>query len=346
MSTSAAKSAPKRPTITDVARACNVSKTTVSRALNFPPDKCPLNEETRRRVVAKAEEIGYRPNWLAQSLSRQRTHLIGLLYAQALPPVSGHHAAVLRVLVSELQPKGYQLVFASAEGPVKDWGHLLRDRILDACLVLDSMPANLSDVITDSGIPSVVLNVRTNLPCPHVLMDDQGGAMQLTRHLLEQGHRRIAYYDDPESTPHASVGDRQAGYLAAMRAAGLAPACQVMCMPLERVPDQIRGNPEAPTAIVTYQHQQAIRLLRLLWQAGVHVPRDLSVATFNDVYPVDCFIPTLTTVRMPAEQMGRLAADLLLQQIESPEARMPGAVVLPEEVIVRESTAAPRTAST
>jgi LacI family transcriptional regulator len=259
-----------------------------------------------------------------------------------MPPISRHNETVVRALTEELQPKGYQLLFAPAGGPVEDWSHLLLDRILDACVVVDFLPKKLPEVLKATETPAVFVNLRTDIPAPHIVVDDRDGAVQLTRHLLDLGHRRIAYYDAPDTWPHPSVAERQAGYLQAMRDAGLENMCRVMCLPMAQMPEEIKAMREPPTAIIAYHQVLAIRLVRLLWQAGLRVPQDISMATFNDAFPSEDVIPSLTTVRLPVAEMGKMAADLLVQQIESAEAASPQMIVLPvKQVVVRESTARP-----
>jgi DNA-binding LacI/PurR family transcriptional regulator len=98
---------------------------------------------------------------------------------------------------------------------------------------------------------------------------------------------------------------------------------------------------DRPTAVITYTHQAAISLLRLLWEAGVNVPRDISVATFSNSYPVAETIPPLTVMALPTEEMGRMAAEMVLEQIQSAGAAPPRRAVLKETLIVRKSTAPP-----
>jgi LacI family transcriptional regulator len=136
-----------------------------------------------------------------------------------------------------------------------------------------------------------------------------------------------------------------------MRSAGLEPLPRVAAMD-PAFPDAVR-RPDGPTALITFQHRIAVNLLEVLWRRGIRVPQDLSIATFNNAFPVEHTIPPLTVVSLPTREMGRRAAEMLLERIERPgraasaeEVEPPAAadVLLEEELIVRESTAPPRTA--
>jgi LacI family transcriptional regulator len=187
-----------------------------------------------------------------------------------------------------------------------------------------------------------LVNADTDLPMPIVLVDDYDGALQNARHLLDLGHERITLLLG-QQPPHYSVTQRQDGYAAAMRDAGLSGQISVVSDSSEEF---VRGFVAAdratrPTAVIVYTHYMAGHLLRLLWEVGLSVPRDLSIATFTNAFPVEDVIPPLTTIALPTEEMGRSAANMVLEQIDTKGEAPVRRVVLKETLIVRKSTAPP-----
>jgi DNA-binding LacI/PurR family transcriptional regulator len=160
------------------------------------------------------------------------------------------------------------------------------------------------------------------------------------QHFLSLGHERVIYYAGPNPPPHKSVQIRHETYEQCMRESGLIVE-KPFVGPADRFVEQIIKNPNPPTAVLVFDHWGAVKLLQELWRKGIRVPDDISVATFNDTYPVTEVIPPLTTVSLPADQMAANAVRLLLERIEHPD--IPAqTVMLEESLVVRESTASPR----
>jgi LacI family transcriptional regulator len=153
------------------------------------------------------------------------------------------------------------------------------------------------------------------------------------------GHRRIDFLLG-QQPPHYSVTQRQDGYVAVMRDAGLEHHARVLTCSADEYVQSLLSDSPAPTAVIVYTHYLAISLLQKLWERGLSVPEDLSVATFCNAFPVEDVIPPLTTAALPTEQMGRMAAEMVLEQIDSEGAAPKRRVVLKETLIVRKSTAA------
>jgi LacI family transcriptional regulator len=172
-----------------------------------------------------------------------------------------------------------------------------------------------------------------------ILLDQRmDGALQNTRHLLSLGHRNIAFLIGPQP-PHYSVHQRQDGYQAAMRDAGADKYIRVINSTPDEFVRQFRDDPNRPTGVVVYTHYMAVNLLRVLWEQGLGVPKDLSVVTFTNAFPVEDVIPPLTTIALPTEEMGRAAAKMVLDQIETGGPPPKRRLVLKETLIVRKSTA-------
>jgi len=333
-----------RPTIMDVARRCGLSKTTVSIILNESPASSRVPPETQQRVRDAARQLGYRPNWRARALASRRTHMIGVLYTPPMPLiVRGNYEGIMAGIHEVLHKNNYHVLFVPLGHNPADWGKILLDQRMDGALVLSRLRGPLASIIEQARLPVTLVNADApDHHLPTVVVDDYDGAAQSTRHLVGLGHRRVSFLLG-QQPPHYSVTQRQDGYHAVMRDNGLADHLQVLtCTPEEFANNLLSLPPlERPTAVLVYTHYMAIKLLQLLWERQIAVPRDLSVATFSNAYPVEDVIPPLTTVALPTEQMGRAAAELVLEQIRTDGTAPPRRVVLKENLIVRKSTAPP-----
>ncbi|MBN1675011.1 MAG: LacI family DNA-binding transcriptional regulator [Kiritimatiellae bacterium] len=332
----------RRVILQDIADRCGVSRATVSLALHRPSEHNPVAAHTRERVLRAAHELGYQRSWLGQALRNRRTHIVGWVAAGAIPLTCGVAGAMSKALAWRLWKKRYQLMIVAVTPWDKTWHHVLLDQRFDGCVVVDHLSPQVYDLLKAVRLPVVFLNLKTDLPFVHVLADDRDGAVQATRHLLNLGHRAIVYYCKREEEAHYSQPLREAGYTAAMREAGLGARVRAIKGEVSLLLDAIRAEREPVTAVLTWSHREAIPLLRTLAQAGVGVPRDVSLLSFNDVYPTAELLPALTVMEVPSAPMGRAAADALLECIEAEAPVEPRTIVLPESLIVRESTAPPR----
>jgi LacI family transcriptional regulator len=332
-----------RPTITDVAKKSGVSKTTVSVILNKSPASERVSRETQDRVRLVAEQLGYRPNWRARALSNQRTHTIGVLYTPPMPiVVRGNYEGIMIGINEVLHARGYHLLFVPLSKDPDEWGPVLLDQRMDGCLILSRMRDPLLALLKKGRLPATLVNAHPTYNLPAVIADDCEGARESTRHLLSLGHRDIVFLlsNQPQ---HYSIAQRQQGYAEVMCEAGYGHHVRVFGGPLEEFVGWLKQATPRPTAVVVYTHFLAVKLLQVLWEAGLHVPDDLSVTTFSNAYPVEDTIPPLTAIALPTEQMGRTAAELLIEQIETNSAAPPRCVVLKEHLVARRSTAALRT---
>ena len=333
----------KRPTIMDVARKCGLSKTTVSVILNQTPAATRVPEETHKRVIEAAGLLGYQPNWRARALASRKTHTIGVLYAPPMPLiVRGNYEGIMAGINEVLHARHYHMMYVPLGENVEEWGRLLLDQRMDGVLVLSRLREPLAEIITQARLCAALVNADTDLHLPTVIVDDYDGALQNTRHLIELGHQRITFLLG-QQPPHYSVRQRQDGYTGAMRDAGLSDHVRVISSSAQDFVGAFVSSPrgERPTAVVVYTHYMAVHLLRVLWEAGLSVPRDLSVVTFTNAFPVDDVIPPLTTIALPTEEMGRTAAQMVLEQIDTRGEAPKRRAVLKEQLVVRKSTAPP-----
>jgi LacI family transcriptional regulator len=330
-----------RPTIADVARACGVSKTTVSVILNnsLASSSARVSADTEQRVRDAAAKLGYLPSWRGRALSNQRTRMIGVLYAPPMPlVVRGNYEGIMAGINEILHKQGYHMLFVPLDEDPKAWGEVLLDQRMDGCVVLSRLREPLAALLKQGRLPCALVNADSDYPVPQVIADEYDGAQQSVRHLAELGHRKIAMLFG-NAPPHFSVTQRQRGYSDAMRDAGLSKQIQIIEGPLEDFVKLMHSDLR-PTAVIVYMHFFAMKLIRMLWESGIKVPEQLSVSTFNNASPIEDFIPPLTTMALPTEEMGRVAAQMVLEQIETSGKAPPRRAVLKEQLIVRKSTMA------
>jgi DNA-binding LacI/PurR family transcriptional regulator len=337
----------RRATIGDVASSCGLSKTTVSKVMNVPPEELDVPAATRQRVLEAAERLGYRPSWRARAFASRRTHTIGLIHRDPIPMFRGDFwYDIVFGLTAGFDHAGYDAQLVSASAQRTRWRDMLMDERLDGCVVMHELTAHVAEALVQARLPVVLLNAEGTGAWTRVVPDDHDGARQLARHLVTLGHRRIAFVHNSAVLAHFSFGQRLAGIRQAMDEAGVGrPILEVKGEPDEAV-QQIVAMPadERPTALVAYHDLVALPLLHACWRAGLRVPQDVSIGTFNDVPATRLSIPPLTTVSVPAADMAGRAVELLLSRLRDPRrAPRPAAerVVLPERLVVRESTAAP-----
>ncbi len=330
------------PTIADVAAHAGVGLGTVSRVLNGSPQ---VSEATRTRVLASIEILEYRPNPLARGLSRGRCQTLGVVV-----PFFTHASAVerLRGVVAELDESRYDLVLFNVESPVHRDQHLAsitgRDRA-DGLLIL-SLPIPEPDLqrLTAAGVPVVLVDTR-GPGVPAVVTDDVAGGRLATAHLLELGHRSIAFMgDDPKNTfGFTSSAQREQGYAAVLQEAGIPYRPELVRHGAhdrtiaEGLAAELLAESDPPTAVFASSDVQATGVLAAAAARGLAVPKDLSVIGFDDI-ELSTYVG-LTTVRQPLRESGQLGARLLLEAV-SGEALAPIEHLLPLTLVERSTTAA------
>ncbi len=335
-----------RPAVTlaDIAHRCGLSKGSVSRVLSMTVEECPLSEATWKRVREVAAEMGYRANAQARALASGRSMAIGLIYNDTLPQLDSVYYQMIEVFSATLRERGYQLALVAIDEQGQ-WEDVLLGGRVDGCVCLHRLPPRIEEVIPRLQRPLVLLNGISDAASGAISVDDHGGAVQITEHLLELGHRRILMLTGMHcKTPHCSFAERKEGFL---KATEEADGAEGICFDgdtdaFAAAWDQFD---EAPTAVVCYSHLEAVGALRVLRRANVDVPGEVSLVTFNDVFPVAELAPALTCVAVPSAEIGRRGAEMLLEMLDhgiAPD-QLPGQVELPLSLIMRESTApAPR----
>ena len=292
-----------------------------------------------------AEQLGYRPNWRARALSFQRTHTIGVLYTPPMPIViRGNYEGIMIGINEVLTERGYHLLFVPLGKDPQEWESVLLDQRMDGCLILSRVHEAMLPLLKRGKLPATLVNAFPNHNLPCVIADDLQGARESAQHLLSLGHKNIVFFLSHQP-PHYSIAQRQQGYTEVLTEAGLGEHVHVFGGSPEEFVSWLKQASPRPTAVMAFTHFLAVKLLQVLWDGGLRVPDDLSVTTFSNAYPVEDTIPPLTAVALPTVEMGRTAAELLIEQIESGGSVEAKCVTLKEHLVPRRSTAAPRAAT-
>jgi DNA-binding LacI/PurR family transcriptional regulator len=328
--------------IRDVAARAGVGVATVSRVLN---GRANVAAPTRMRVQTAIRELDYRPSTLARNLSLGRTLVIGVV----VPFLTSPSAVVrLRGVVEILASSAYDLALIDVESEDRRRGAfdvLGRADRTDGLLVISMIPDD-DEVqrLRQARIPCVLVD-GAHPALPHLIVDDVAGGELATRHLLELGHRSIAFIGDKPYDPYrpGSTRDRTAGYAQALLDAGI-PLRHEYIRAGTQSREQARETTlsllrlvERPTAIFAASDLQALGVLEAAAEQGLRVPDQLSVVGFDDIEIAP--FAGLTTVRQPLHESGRRGTELLLDLLSGePE---PPPLTLPLELIERRTTAPP-----
>ena len=329
---------PARPvTIKEVASEVGVSVATVSRALIHPEL---LREDTRTKVLAVIDRLGYQPNLIARDLRRRETRLVFVV----VPSLSPFFLEVFRGVERGARQAGYAVLVGHAERD-GEREQLFLDQVASRradgmILVTSSEPAVLA--ARTRPMPPVVAALEwiDGLNLPTVRIDHRAASVSATNHLIELGHRRIAHIAGPVKAPMAQ--HRREGFEAAMRQAGLDPQtypriCGDFTVAFgEAAMQTLLACDPPPTAVFAANDEMAVGAIQAIKRAGLTVGRDISVIGFDDQRIASLYEPALTTVRVPTEELGYRSmltlADIMHGKPIEPD------VVLPTTVVVRLTT--------
>lgn len=330
-------------TIRDVARLAGVSPATVSQALN---GRGRVDVRTRERVAQAATKLRYAPNVSGRRLARRRAECVAVLQGRNMTTVfnDSFYRVVLGGMAEVTQARGYSLVVTPP--PVEaatdaDLNRALGHGAVDGVLVVGALDARLLLALRHRGLPVVLVdNHLPGVDLPAVVPDYRAGARVATEHLLRLGHRRIAFLGAAVSYPFG--WQTFEGYAEALAASGigqdptLVRRTEIGVDAATAATRSLLTQPEPPTALFAVTDAMAIGALRAARERGVRVPDGLAVVGMDDIEMSAYTDPPLTTVRVPKDAMGRLAAEWLIGLIEG-EAGDRAVPLLPTELIVRES---------
>ncbi|MGJ4904192.1 LacI family DNA-binding transcriptional regulator [Bradyrhizobium sp. HKCCYLS2058] len=330
----------RRTTLEDVARIANVSAVTVSRALRRPDMVSP---ELRKRIDAAVDRLAYVPNFAASRLASTRTHSIGIVVSSLS---NGIFADYLQAIYDALLPLGFRPVVVSSrysaeeeEGAIRT---LLGQNIEALILVGVNQTRAARRILERSRIPVVQTFELTDDPIDlNVGLSQRQGGHAATRFLIELGHRRIAYLSGQRDDRARA---RLEGYHAALAEAGLDGASLVAWLPAQatislgrKLTEEMLAS-EAPDAIFCCDDNIALGALFACQQAGLEVPRRISLIGFNDLEFAAASNPPLSTVLTPRADMGRVASELVLQVIATGKRPRTRRIDLGFEIVARGST--------
>jgi DNA-binding LacI/PurR family transcriptional regulator len=301
-------------TIKELARQAGVSHSTVSRALHNHPA---LARETIERIQQLARELNYVPSHSARSLKTNRSHMLGVIVHRIADPFYSEVLGGIQNVAHQFQ---YGMFVSASENDPERQAGLIRGmfgRQADALIIGDSFftSADLNEL--GIRVPTVFIHNRAEI-LPHSIYHDNISAMHaLTRHLLDLGHRRIAF-----------GGNKRGGLLHQQRREGVVAALKDAGLELRKAYDLLAPNgqmssgallakellhlPKRPTAIICFNDMQAIGVMQTLQQANIRIPDEISVAGFDDIPLAEFVYPALTTYRQPIWELGQMAAKVAL----------------------------------
>ena len=329
-------------TIKDIARALNLSTSTVSRALR---DSHEISPETKQLVVGYAEKFSYRPNQIARSLKENRSRIIGVIVPQI---ANNFFSEVINGIEAAAYLRGYYVfIFQSHESYERELVTLRQavDRKADGLLI--SLSSSTSDVsllhsLQQKKLPIVLFDrISDELDLPCVASDNFGGAFAATEHLIKTGRRRIAHITIPSYI--SITQERLAGYRAALEQYGL-PYDENLVRYTDFgqtdvgavINDLLNQNPDA---FLAASDRLAIGCLAALKKRNIAIPQAVSLVGFTNTAVADLLAPALSTVEQPALEIGRVAAEQLIDLIEK-KGKTPqfGRVNIPTRLVIRASS--------
>ncbi len=333
-----------RANIKDVARRAGVHPSTVSRVLN-PATRSMVSEALAKKILRIAEELGYRRNPLASGLRTRRTYTVGVVIPDITNPV---FPPIVRAVEHALDEKGYIAILADSGSKRRSEKALIENmkaRQVDGLiLAAANRKDHLVDSCIDEGIPVVLVNRSVEQhSVSAVINDDELGIDLAFQHLIDLGHREIAYIGGPQ---RASTGyTRYRAFLRSAKQAGVNIDRELVINAREFTESagqaafqEIARTGKNLSAVLTANDLLALGVFDALDDLDMKCPRDISVTGFNDMPYVDRFVPPLTTVHISLEELGVQAARLLLEKIENPDAPSKQLRLEPR-LIVRGSTA-------
>ena len=338
-------------TISDVAHQAGVSIKTVSRVMNNEPG---VRADTRAKVLQVMTELRNRPSQSARSLAGARSYLIGLLY---FDPSAAFVSGVQQGATMRCREAGYHLVVESMDNDAHDLGEQVHRMVStlrpDGMILTPPLCDNphVLKALHDSGTPTVLVSpAKQRKDMPSVRMDDVHAAEEITNLLLSLGHRRIAFIRG--AADQAASALREQGFVNAMKAARVEVAPELVIDGDFRFEAGVAATHQLlklrhhPTAVFASNDDMALGVLAAAQRQGLAVPADLAIVGFDDSPASSLVWPPLTTMRQPTVAMARAAVELLIgpptvEGTPGTRTSLPLQRVLPHELVVRDSTAAP-----
>jgi LacI family transcriptional regulator len=329
----------RRATIVDIAAVAGVSFKTVSRVLNGGPN---VRDATRQRVLGVANDLSYRANPHARNLRAPEGRQIAVFTSKA----SRNYLTEIQIgILQHCNLLGFSAIFEDASDKQGQLLSLNGSRRLSGVVLVPPLAddRDLIDRLIDARIRFVRLS-----PDPldgeagHVSMDDERAAEEMTEHLMDLGHQRIAWIAGPEDHPVSRLREKGFRTALARRGLDLLAGCRAEGdFQVEsglRAAEEMLSSAHPPTAIFASNDDMAAGVLAVAYRRRIAVPAALSVAGFDDTPLASIMAPSLTTVYQPIREMASLATDILLSR---PGARPVASQVMAHRIVIRETTAPP-----
>jgi LacI family transcriptional regulator len=332
----------KAPTIKDIAKELEVSISTVSRALRNMPE---ISDETKSRVLKYAKEIDYQPNMVATSLVKRNSHLIGVL----VPNMDYFFATAVKGIDEAAMEAGYTVVISQSNESygreVANTQRLINSQVEGLIVSMSSETQNLDHFkrIQKKETPLVIFDRDCpELVASKVLLDNEQGGWLATKHLIEQGCKRIAFLG---AQKQLSISiSREKGYRRAIEEAGI-PYRPELIIHGEfdkddayiRTMEELRKK-QKPDAIFAISDRLAIGAYMAIKDKGLKMPEDIALVGFNDEPITSLLFPSISSVSQPAFEMGKTAARLFIEHLNSESYMDHKKIVFEPQLIIRDSS--------
>jgi len=344
----------KAITIKDIARALQLSPSTVSKSLHNSKE---ISSETRKAVHEFAAKHNYKPNSIAQNLQKGRSKCIGVIVCHV---DNNFFSQVINGIESVAHNSDYHVIIAqthdSSERELLNIQHMASGTVDGLVVSLCPATKNIEylNELHQNGLPVVLFDrVTDNIDTHRITADNYRGAFEATMHLVQQGYQHIAHITSSNSL--SNTAERLAGYKDALYEAGLPFDEELLkfCETGGKLPEEAQQKlnellqlPDKPDAIVMGSDRLSTLILNQLRKLDIAIPGDIALTGFTNATSAEIFNPPLSTVVQPASEMGKLATEMLIQLIEDKEpATKFEKFVLPTELVIRTSSIKPKLAT-
>lgn len=329
-------------TINEIARLAGVSKATVSRVLN---DSKPVSEDIKKRVMEVIESTNFKPSAVARSLSLQKSHLIGIIIPDLSNPVFSRIIAGIESYIRNLD---YSLLITATDFDIDmkiQHIQILKDKGVDGLiLVTDHGNDAFYQAMIDFGKPIIMIGSDSAVDIiPVVKIDNYKASSEATQYLIDLGHKHIGMIRGPLDDPQSGL-ERFHGYRDTLKKADLYDENLVVegwysfDDGFEGM-EQLLQTKQEISAVFCACDLMAVGAMKCAMEHGIEVPKQLSVMGFDDVDIARMYSPSLSTVRQPFEEKGRLSIMTLVKMIEGRDDNLTfHSEILPHEIIIRDST--------
>lgn len=327
--------------IKDVARKAGVSVTSVSRVLNGEKY---ISETLLAKVNQAIAELNYTPSHIARSLKKQKTDMIGVI----VPDITNHFCStILSSIEKTASEHGYSLMICNiAEDLDKEYTYLqsFQEMRVDGILIMhQKVDDRIISLMESLTIPTLFTCVKSPLPSKRsVLIDDYQAAFDATAYLIDGGHRQIAFLGG--DLRDITAGDaRYRGYVDAMQAYELEVDARYIRFgdyKMEsgrKLMSDLLQLQELPTVVFAASDDMAVGALNVALDYGLRIPEDISIVGFDGSRIAEVVRPALTTIQQPMEELGRISLESLHMLIENPDTSVPTDLILPHQLVERES---------